>query len=837
MADYYVRKQDVINRGLGDVTTQTALEKLISILLKDSQDLSLITIFLGSNDAVIYPPDFNSHLVELDKYIDNLRYMIVKIRDANADTKLILISPPPVDESRERLRKNSTTVNYKNACWDISMELSVPFLDTWELFKGKANELLFTDVLVSTSFSLLDLNKRAEEYQPLLAGHDFPHLLGSERVLSWMDPTVDPCQDFYKYSCGGFEDRYREYKKTDVLELMQQSNSILMEQILMQDTDTLSTEPDDLEVFSKSKLYFESCLNVDQIEKRGVEPVLKVAEKILQDIDNNFSIPNSIAKLELQAVLTLIRVQFSKVEGHDPNDLRLQFSPAPAYKAGFDQVKEVLSVFVENDIVKIPDGYDLDSISEWVLELEKNMVSFVRSCNSGSYGNNKKNFMTLNEFNELTSMKWDDFLDEVGLNSDKIFVFGDIELWRQTFEELKEFKLKDLKFYFLWRIGVSHFNKLSKKYYEITSGVKSVKASIDDANDKMTKFQQDCVEEFGVHMNYLAAHVYVKYSFNDTQKESATEMIDELFVAFGDGLKKLKWMDHETKAVAKKKLDNIVKIVGYPDWVKDTKRIIEYYKDLEISTNYFENALNSQAHVEFAQSKKQLSSKKWIRDEFYFGFPWQLNAFHLTDYVQVQINTGILQRPLFSYRNRNSMNYGSLGMVIGHEVSHAFDSIGKSIDVHGIDATWWSKTAENNFIEATQCFSDQYSNYKVHLGENKERVLFVNGDLTLSENIADNGGLHVAYQAWKNKQKKLGQETDVELSDFDNLTDEQVFFISFAQTWCTVKEDDQTEFLIKNDPHAPNPVRVKGATRNNKEFLNAFACKRKKSEGEVCSLY
>ncbi|KAJ3204736.1 hypothetical protein HK099_001043 [Clydaea vesicula] len=147
MANYYVRKQDVLNRGFAGYTTDDTLQILNSILIKDSQELSLITIFLGANDAVIDPPNSNSHFVELDEYIDNIRYMIHKIKDSNSQTRIILIAPPPVDERKEHYRKNSSTINYRNACLDLSKDLNVPIVDTWDLFKGKDENLLYTDGL------------------------------------------------------------------------------------------------------------------------------------------------------------------------------------------------------------------------------------------------------------------------------------------------------------------------------------------------------------------------------------------------------------------------------------------------------------------------------------------------------------------------------------------------------------------------------------------------------------------------------------------------------------------------------------------------------------------
>lgn len=154
-------------------------------------------------------------------------------------------------------------------------------------------------------------------------------------------------------------------------------------------------------------------------------------------------------------------------------------------------------------------------------------------------------------------------------------------------------------------------------------------------------------------------------------------MINHLKDAFGREINQLTWMDEKTKRAAQEKLDNLVFIVGYPDWSKNAEKVDEYYKDIDfVHDSYFENAVSVQYFAEFSPSWHQVG-REWIRSELLFGYPWQLNAFHLTgksfilflDMLQIQINTGILQRPLFSHKNRASSNYGSLGMIIGHEVN------------------------------------------------------------------------------------------------------------------------------------------------------------------------
>ncbi|KAJ3395992.1 hypothetical protein HDV05_003255, partial [Chytridiales sp. JEL 0842] len=255
-----------------------------------------------------------------------------------------------------------------------------------------------------------------------------------------------------------------------------------------------------------------------------------------------------------------------------------------------------------------------------------------------------------------------------------VYLYGTPEIWIPVLTSLSTFDRPSLGAFVLWRLAAAHFSKLSKEYYNIWgtqiaphSVFSYVEPSGEGAGDR-TVWQSSCVNELGANLNYLAGSVYVKYAFNSTQKVEATKLIDTLFEAFAVNIEALDWMDASTKEAAQKKLKEMVKIVGVPDWVEDPQKVAAYYKHLTFSpTTYFENAVSTQAFFETAPSVHQSSLPTLDRQGLYFGIPWALNAFHLTDFVQIQINPGILQRPLFSALNPSVMNWGSLGAVVGHE--------------------------------------------------------------------------------------------------------------------------------------------------------------------------
>jgi len=686
------------------------------------------------------------------------------------------------------------------------------------------------------------LYERSEEYQPVIS-EDFPHALGAERVLAWMDKKYEPCENFYKYSCGGFQSRYEGFQKADTLELMSESNSILMEQILSQKSgDSLATTPTEIKIFEKAERYFKSCLNTDAIASRNFEPIIPLAKQIIKDCSDKLHFPHLVGNLHKHAIFAFFRVQYSKVEGHTLEDIRLHVYPAVAYEVTSADVRAILEPFFKFNVIQLPENMGMDDVVKWVTSFESVMAHFVKSANVESSGDSKSQYTTLDKLSSSTRLDWAKYLDIVGLTgATNIYLHGDADLWISILGHISEVESDYLQFYLLFKLGTFHFNKLSETYYSklgILSG-KDVRSFNDDSTDKMEIFQKNCVDEIGIHLIYLASHIYSKYAFDDEQRSAANDMIHQLKDSFGREINRLTWMDRETKDAALEKLNNLVFTVGYPEWTKDPEKIAAYYKDIDFTHDkYFENAVAAQHFAEFSPSWHQLG-KPWIRDELLFGYPWQLNAFHLTDMLQIQINTGILQRPLFSHRNRDSSNYGSLGMIIGHEVSHAFDSVGRKLNSKGEQKTWWSDYATHLFSQSSMCFINQYDQYTVAMQDPPLPPAQVSGKRTLSENIADNGGLHVAYSAWKKHMDKANGMIDAPMEEYEGLTDEQLFFVSFGQTWCAVDDDKQTMFLVGNDPHSPNSIRVNGVVANSADFERVFQCRKKGyvQKRDVCSLY
>lgn len=681
------------------------------------------------------------------------------------------------------------------------------------------------------------IHRRNEEFQPKITT-DFPHLLGIERLKAWSNENINPCEDMYEYSCGGFQSRFKEYVNIDVWQLMEESNTLLMRRILNNDIDHLNhNDRAEMDIFFKTRDYYLSCENKEILEERGFSPIKNMAIDLMlnsEKWENSFA--SMLGKFQSQGIEILFKPIYSKVMFRDPRDLRLQLLPAPGYSVSRINIVNVFKIFQEQGV--IPSDVNIEKISAYVHHIEKmqaHLIKRLRNINSNREQYHANQFISIAELSHLTHEDFTPYMTQMRLeNVEKIFMWGDGPTWIKVIRSFSKLPKNQMKYYFLFRLACSHFNKLSsnyKKFWDEEIFSNMIEAGGYDIDGTDYIFQENCILEVGSKLNYLSGHLFAKYAFNgnnednvlETQKLEAEEMIDSLFEAFRERISAIEWIDSESKDKILRKLNRIGRIVGYPDWLSDAKLVANYYRPMQLKPyTYFENAVQAQLFSQFVPSIHQHRSKSLERITQFFGYPWNLNAFHNVDFVQIQVNPGLIQRPLFSKYNFPAMNYGSLGMIIAHEIAHGFDSLGIKVDQNGIAREWMSRDFRNSLDKIFKCFVNIYGNEKVQLNSGEE--INVDGKLTLAENVADSGGLFTAFVAL---QRQFGEDDDVYLAnDDDEYSPAQMFFLSYAQTWCASKTTDEYIIdLLKTDDHSPNSVRVNTLLKSSEEFARAFGCK------------
>ncbi len=318
------------------------------------------------------------------------------------------------------------------------------------------------------------------------------------------------------------------------------------------------------------------------------------------------------------------------------------------------------------------------------------------------------------------------------------------------------------------------------------------------------------------HLGEALGQEYVKVAFSPDAKNKALEMVDNLKLALKDKINALDWMSPETKKQAQHKLSTIVTKIGYPDKWRD-------YSGIEINRDsYAKNVMNASA-FEFQRMMNKLG-KPIDRGEW-FMTPPTVNAYYNPAMNEIVFPAGILQPPFFDAKADDAVNYGGMGAVIGHELTHGFDDQGRQFDADGNLKDWWTKEDAEKFKKKAEFVVKQFNGYEALPGDIVDGKQgpghFVNGELTLGENIADLGGLTIAYAAWQKAQqgKKNKQET------IDGFTPEQRFFLGWAQVWRVNERPESTRQRLITDPHSPAKFRVNGPLSNMPEFYKAYDVK------------
>jgi putative endopeptidase len=315
-----------------------------------------------------------------------------------------------------------------------------------------------------------------------------------------------------------------------------------------------------------------------------------------------------------------------------------------------------------------------------------------------------------------------------------------------------------------------------------------------------------CVQTTDRLLGEALGQPYVDETFGKQGKDRMLQMVHELEAALGEDIKNIDWMSPETKPKAEQKLQAITNKIGYPDKWRDYSTVKIVRGDL---VGDAQRARAFEVHRNWNKIGKPLDKKEWGMS------PPTVNAYYSAANNDINFPAGILQPPFFDKDADDAVNFGGIGVVIGHELTHGFDDQGSKFDAQGNFSNWWTESDRQEFDKRTGCIADEYSKF-VPVDD-----LHLNGRLTLGENTADNGGSHIALIALRQRiehDPKLGETRE-------GFTPDQRFWIGFAQVWCQNQTDESSRLLVKTDPHSPGKFRVIGTVQNSPDFAKAFGCK------------
>jgi len=331
---------------------------------------------------------------------------------------------------------------------------------------------------------------------------------------------------------------------------------------------------------------------------------------------------------------------------------------------------------------------------------------------------------------------------------------------------------------------------------------------------------RECVDVVSNTLGQAIGAMYVRKHFDESSKEVAIEMVNDIRKAFVDLLVSMDWMDDDTKKRAFEKLTIMKTNIGYPNELLDEENLKKLYDGLELSPgDFFGNLLNlTKGATNFGMKKlkQPVVKNDWIQ----FGKPAMVNAFYQPITNSIQFPAGILQGHFFDKSRPSFMNYGAIGWVIGHEITHGFDDQGSRFDHNGELRDWWNPRTKDFFHEKAKCLANQYGSFTFR-DEIQNVTIPINGIISMGENIADNGGIKQAYKGYQAWVKRNGPEKKLPGLKY---TPNQLFWISAATNWCSKVRPQQMVESIRMGVHSPGQYRVRGTFANMEQFAKDFNC-------------
>ncbi|KAL0277066.1 UNVERIFIED_CONTAM: hypothetical protein PYX00_004479 [Menopon gallinae] len=653
-------------------------------------------------------------------------------------------------------------------------------------------------------------------------------------ILSSLDLTADPCSDFYQYSCGGWinENPAPDGKYSwGTFGKLEQENQLIVKRILENPITYFKSEAE-----KKAKMYYESCLDSNETtEHLGAQPLLD----LLKDIGGwNVSGEFNISKWSLQESLHVLHneysmdVLFSWVVGEDDkNSSRYVITieqggltlPTRELYLNKTANEKLLSIYLEymTKIGVLLGGEENATREQMrsVVDFETKLAAIMQPLEDLRDGEKLYHLMAIKDLQKIAPfISWQKFFANAMNRVNKSITAGEeIVIYSPKYLEKLTVIVNDymknntgkiiLNNYLVWQVVRNLATYLSRAFRDAHKGLQKALVGSEGEGDPWLS----CITDTNGEIGFAIGAMFVRQVFQGKSKVMAEEMINEVRNAFLTNMRTLSWMDNETREAAIKKANAITDMIGFPEYVLHPEQLDEKYKDLEIRDDeYFMNNIRV-LQYNFKKNIEKLHTP--VNKSMWDMTPATVNAYYTPTKNKIVFPAGILRSPFYDVTNPSSLNFGAMGVVMGHELTHAFDDSGREYDQYGNMHKWWNNETIDKFKEKTNCLVKQYSSYEIN-GKH------VNGKQTLGENIADNGGLKAAYHAYLKHKPK---EVELPYPGLE-MTHKQLFFLSFAQVWCSSSTAEATVRQLERDIHPPSKFRVIGPLSNLPEFAEEFNC-------------
>jgi len=636
--------------------------------------------------------------------------------------------------------------------------------------------------------------------------------------LKAIDTSVDPCVDFFSYVCGnwnknnpipGDQARWGRFN-----ELAERNNYLLYQEL------KVAADAPKTPLEKKYGDYFAACMNVDLADKLGAKPIAPQMAAIaaLKDKKGLGSLVGEMHSRFAVAVFYQLGVQqdqkdsTQQIAGTGQGGLTL---PDRDYYLNPDErstkiraqyLDHVTKMFVLAGDTQEQAAAEAKSVMTVETALAKGSIDRVALRDPAK----RYHIMTLAELQALSpDYDWTAYLKALKFGGFKTLNVSTPDYFKAMNEQIDVQSLEAIKSYLRWHVVRTAAPALSKPF--VDENFNFFSATLNGQKEQTPRWKR-CTRSTDGALGEAVGQDWVKQNFPPDAKANMEKLVAALEAALGKDIAALPWMSDATKLEAKAKLDTIRQKIGYPENWRD-------YSKLEVKRD--DSLGNIERNVAFERSRNLAKLGKPVDEKEWGMTPPTVNAYYNPPQNDINFPAGILQPPFFDNNLDPAVNFGGIGVVIGHEMTHGFDDQGSKYDKSGNVRTWFTPEDLAKFKERTECVASEYDGFNVAPGQN------LNGHLTLGENTADNGGTRIAFMALQDTIAKQGAAALPGYVDGkrDGYSPEQRFFIGFGQVWCQNQTEQSARVLAKTDPHSSGEWRVKGTVQNFDEFGKAFGCK------------
>lgn len=630
---------------------------------------------------------------------------------------------------------------------------------------------------------------------------------------STFDQSAAACTDFYQYVNGGWMKANPippAFPSWSLGNILNERNRDLLHEILEAAAKNTAAKKGSSE--QKIGDYYASCMDESKIEADGIKALAPELDRIAKIND-----PKSLQAVITHLHFTGINALF--VDGSNQDFKNSSEITAGVFQGGlglpdrdyYTKTDDKSKMIREQYLKHVAKMFELmgdepakaEAAAATIMALETKLAE--ASLTRVEQRNPEKLYhrMSVAQLSELApNFDWPSFFTGIGLRQKADVNVGSPEFFKVMNQQLSTVPIADWQTYLKWHLVNNTAGSLSSAF--VDEDFNFNRKILQGATENLPRWKR-CVAATNAAMGEVVGQVYVQKAFPPSAKARVLDMIKNLKAALRSDISTLSWMGENTRKQALIKLDAIVDKIGYPDkWID--------YSTLNVDRTTF--VVNRLRATEFAERRDLAKIGKPV-DRLEWIIPPQIvNAGYNPQNNEIIFPAGILQSPLFDPTADDAVNYGGMGAIIGHELTHGFDDEGRQFDAKGNLADWWTPDDRKAFDERAQCIIDQFNGYEIEKGLNQK------GELVVGESIADLGGLTIAYAALQKSMEGKPRPKNI-----DGFTPEQRFFLAYAHNWATNMRPEYARFLAAQDPHPLAKFRANGPLSNMPEFAEAFQCK------------